>query len=154
MAAAAFQVLPINYTGLALLLFGVSLLIAEIFVTSFGVLGNGGVIGFVLGSFILFDSPGETLAVHRSVVLTAAMTIGAIILLVGYLVIRSQRRKSALANGGLVGETGEVIARIAPVGKVRVRGEIWTAESDQTIEVGERAVIDKVQDLQVSVRRT
>jgi membrane-bound serine protease (ClpP class) len=153
LAGAAFQVLPINYAGLALMLFGVSLLIAEIFVTSFGILGIGGVISFVLGSFILFDSPGETLAVNRGVVLTAAVTIGAIILLVGYLVIRSQRRKSALANGGLVGESGEVIARIAPVGKVRVRGEIWTAESDQTIEVGERAVIDKVQDLQVSVRR-
>jgi membrane-bound serine protease (ClpP class) len=153
LAATAFQVLPINYTGLALIVLGVGLLIAEIFVTSFGVLGIGGMVSFVLGSLMLFDSSGETLAVNRGIVFTAAATLGAVILIVGYLIIKSQRLKPALGKGGLVGQTGEVIARIAPVGKIRVRGEIWAAESDQSIEVGEKAVIDKVEDLHVSVRR-
>jgi membrane-bound serine protease (ClpP class) len=118
LGAAAFQVLPINYTGLALIALGVGLLIAEVFVTSFGVLGIGGIVSFVLGSLILFDSPGETLAVDRSVIFSAAATLGAAILIVGYLVVKSQGRKPTLGTAGLVGETGEVISRIAPLGKV------------------------------------
>jgi membrane-bound serine protease (ClpP class) len=154
LGAAAFQVLPINYTGLALIIFGVILLIAEVFVASFGILGISGIVSFVLGSFILFDSPGEALAVDRSIVLTVAATLAAVILLLGYLVVKSQRRKPALGKLGLVGETGEVIARIAPVGKIRVHGEIWTAKSDETIEVGEKAVIHGAENLHVFVRHT
>jgi membrane-bound serine protease (ClpP class) len=153
LAAMAFQVLPINYTGLALIALGVILLLAEIFVTSFGMLGIGGIACFVLGSFILFDRPGETLLVPRGVVLTAAATLGAAILTVGYLVIKSQRRKSALGNTGMIGVTGEVIERIAPRGKIRVHGEIWAAKSDETIEPGENAVVRSVEGLEVSVRR-
>ena len=153
LAGVAFQVLPINYSGVALIALGVILLIAEIFVTSFGILGIGGIICFALGAFILFSSPGETLIVPRGIVLTATATLGAAILITGYLVIKSQRRKSALGKTGMVVETGEVIERIAPVGKIRVRGEIWTAKSDETIEPGEKAVIESVEDLQVSVRR-
>lgn len=149
LGAAAFQVLPINYTGLALIIFGVVLLIAEVFITSFGVLGISGIVSFVLGSLILFDSPGEALAVDRSIVFTAAATLGAAILILGYLVVKSQ----ALGKAGLVGETGEVIARIAPLGKIRVHGEIWTAESDEPLEIGARAAIDKVEGLRLWVRR-
>jgi membrane-bound serine protease (ClpP class) len=154
LGAAALQVLPINYTGLALIIFGVILLIAEVFVSSFGILGISGIVSFVLGSFILFDNPGEALAVDRTIVLTAAATLGTIILMLGYLVIRSQRRKAALGKSGLVGETGEVIMRIAPVGKIRVHGEIWNAESDEPLEVGEKAIIYKIEGLRVSVRHT
>jgi membrane-bound serine protease (ClpP class) len=153
LGAAAFQVLPINYTGLALIILGVILLIAEVFVTSFGVLGISGIVSFVLGSLILFDSPGEALVVHRSIVFTAAATLGAVVLALGYLVVRSQRLKPALGKAGLVGETGQVIARIAPLGKIRVHGEIWNAESEEALEVGEKAVIYKVEGLRVSVHR-
>jgi membrane-bound serine protease (ClpP class) len=145
--------LPINYTGLALIILGVILLIAEVFVTSFGVLGISGIVSFVLGSLILFDSPGEALVVHRSIVFTAAATLGAVVLALGYLVVRSQRLKPALGKAGLVGETGQVIARIAPLGKIRVHGEIWNAESEEALEVGEKAVIYKVEGLRVSVHR-
>jgi membrane-bound serine protease (ClpP class) len=153
LAAVAFQVLPINYTGLALIALGVILLTAEIFVTSFGILGIGGIVCFVLGSLILFDSPGETLILPRSIVLTAAATLGAAILVIGYLVIQSQRRKPALGKTALIGETGEVIERIAPVGKIRVHGEIWTAKSAEPIEPGEKAVVERAEGLQLFVRR-
>jgi membrane-bound serine protease (ClpP class) len=153
LGAAAFQVLPINYSGLALIILGVILLIAEVFVTSFGVLGISGIVSFVLGSFILFDSPGEALAVDRSIVFTAAATLGAVVLIIGYLAVKSQRRKPALGKAGLVGETGQVIARIAPVGKIWVHSEIWNADSDETLEVGDKAIIYKVEGLRVSVRR-
>jgi membrane-bound serine protease (ClpP class) len=73
-------------------------------------------------------------------------------LIVGYLVIKSQRRQAALGDSGMIGATGEVIERIAPVGKMRVQGEIWTAKSDETIEPGEKAVVESVEGLQLSVR--
>ena len=153
LAAMAFQVLPINYTGLVLIVLGVILLVGELFVPSFGILGIGGIVCFALGSFILFDSPGETLVVPRGIVLTATATVGAGILIVGYLVIKSQRRQAALGESGMIGATGEVTERIAPDGKIRVRGEIWTAKSDETIEPGEKAVVESVEGLQLSVRR-
>jgi len=153
LTAAAFQVLPINYTGLALIVLGLALVIAEIFVTSFGILGIGGIVSLILGSFILFDTPGEALPLNRGIVFTAATTLGAVILSLGYLVIRSQRGKPALEKAGLIGETGEVIARIAPQGKIRVHGEIWNAESEEPLEVGEKAVIHKIEGLRASVRR-
>jgi membrane-bound serine protease (ClpP class) len=153
LAAMAFQVLPINYTGLALIVLGVILLIAEIFVASFGILGIGGIVCFALGSFILFDSPGETLIVPRGIVFTVTATLSAGILMVGYLVLKSQRLSPALVNTRMLGVTGEVIERIAPVGKIRVHGEIWTAKSDETIEPGEKAVVKSLEGLQLSVRR-
>jgi membrane-bound serine protease (ClpP class) len=153
LGAAAFQVLPINYAGLALIILGVVLLIAEVFVASFGILGISGIVSFVLGSLMLFDTPGEALAVNRSIVFSAAATLGAAILILGYLVVKSQRRKPALGEAGLVGETGQVIARIAPIGKIRLRGEIWNADSDETLEVGDKAVVCKVEGLRASVRR-
>jgi membrane-bound serine protease (ClpP class) len=152
LGAAAFQVLPINYAGLALIILGVVLLIAEVFVASFGILGISGIVSFVLGSLMLFDTPGEALAVNHSIVFSAAATLGAAILILGYLVVKSQRRKPALGEAGLVGETGEVIARIAPIGKIRLRGEIWNADSDETLEVGDKAVVCKVDGLCLSVR--
>jgi membrane-bound serine protease (ClpP class) len=153
LAAVALQLLPINYTGLGLIALGVICLIAELFVTSFGLLGIAGIICFVLGSLILFDSPGETLIVPRGIILTVAITLGAAVLGVGYLVVKSQRQKPALGLSSLVGETGEVIEKIAPSGKIRLRGEIWNAESEETIDVGETVVIVKVEGLRVWVRR-
>ncbi|HWO43063.1 MAG TPA: nodulation protein NfeD [Candidatus Eisenbacteria bacterium] len=151
--AAAFQVLPINYAGLGLIVLGVALLVAEVFVTSFGVLGIGGIACLVLGSLILYDSPGEGLAVDRSMIFVASATLGAAILAVGYLVMRSQARKPLMGTAGFVGETGEVIERIAPLGKIRIHGEIWSAESGETLEIGEKATVQKVEGLRLSVRR-
>ena len=101
---AALQVLPINYSGLALIGLGLALLISELFVPSFGALGVGGIVAFVLGSLLLFDTPESDLTLDRDIVYAAAATFGGFTLLVSYLVVRSQRSKPSLGREGLVGQ--------------------------------------------------
>jgi membrane-bound serine protease (ClpP class) len=152
----ALQVLPINYTGLVLLLLGLSLLISELFVPSFGILGVGGIVAFVLGSLLLFDTPESNLTLDPNIVYAAAATFGVFTMWVSYLVVRSQRRKPALGREGLVGEIGEVRQRIAAGtrgGKIFVHGEYWNAASEEAIEVGERAEVVRVNGMHLLVRR-
>lgn len=153
---AALQVLPINYSGLALIGLGVALLIAELFLPSFGVLGVGGILAFVVGSLLLFDTAESDLTVDPNIVYAAAATFGGFTLIVSYLVVRSQRRRPSLGREGLVGQVGEVRQRIGGGdvrGKVFVHGEYWNAVADETIEVGEHAEVVGVDGMQLSVRR-
>jgi membrane-bound serine protease (ClpP class) len=152
---AALQVLPINYSGLALIGLGLALLVSELFVPSFGILGVGGIVAFVLGSLLLFDTPDSTLAVDPNIVYAAAATFGGFTLLVSYLVVRSQRRKPSLGSEGLVGEIGEVKYDIAPGstrGKIFVHGEYWNAVADEPIAVGARVEVVRVDGLRLLVR--
>src|SRR5262249_13530486 len=103
----ALQVLPINYSGLALIVLGLALLISELFLPSFGILGVGGILAFVLGSLLLFDTSTSDLTADRTIVYAAAATFGTFTLLVSYLVVRTQRRPPALGREGLLGEIGE-----------------------------------------------
>ncbi len=102
LAFASLQLLPINYTGLALMLLGIGLLVGEAFFPSFGILGIGGIVSLALGSLLLFDTPTSDFGVARSIVFTAVGTIGTFVLAVSYLVFasigapkRTARSKSA-----------------------------------------------------------
>jgi membrane-bound serine protease (ClpP class) len=152
----ALQVLPINYSGLALVGLGIALLVSELFLPSFGILGVGGIVSFVLGSLLLFDTPESNLTVDPNIVYAAAATFGGFTLWVSYLVVRSQRRKPVLGSEGLIGEIGEVRQRIAtdvPGGKIFVHGEYWNAVADEPIDVGERAEVVHVNGMRLTVRR-
>lgn len=153
---AALQVLPINYTGLGLLLLGIALLVAELFLPSFGVLGVGGLAAFVLGSLLLFDTAHSDLTLDPSIVYAAAATLGAYTLVVALLVVRSQRRRVSLGREGLIGQMGTMRQRIAgpsQAGKVAVYGELWNARSDEAIEVGERVQVVAVEGMVATVKR-
>lgn len=155
LAMAALQVLPINYSGLALLGLGVALLISEMFVPSFGTLGVGGIVAFVLGSLLLFDTPESDLTVDPNIVYAAAATFAGFSLLISYLVVRTHRRKPSLGAEGLIGEVGEVRQRISReehTGKVLVHGEYWNATADAPIEVQARVEVTKVDGLRLTVR--
>jgi membrane-bound serine protease (ClpP class) len=138
LAFASFQLLPINYVGLILVLLGVALLVGEAFFPSFGVLGVGGIISMALGSLLLFDSQNSDVGVDRSIVFTAVGTLGAFVLTVSYLVFRSQKSKPSLGVEGLIGEIGEVRGKLTPRGKVFVHGEYWNAQAEGEIDVGEK----------------
>jgi membrane-bound serine protease (ClpP class) len=153
LALMAFQVLPINSAGVALIVLAAALLIAEAVVPGFGLLGISGMVSLLLGSLILFDAAGEGLRVDRSIIVAAMAVIGSLLLVVGYLGLAAQRRRPVVGREGLVGEVGRVSARIAPVGKVQVHGELWTAESEEALEVGEVVQVSAVEDLHLQVRR-
>jgi membrane-bound serine protease (ClpP class) len=152
---ASFQVLPVNVTGLLLIFLGVALLIAEAFVTSYGILGLGGVAAFVIGSLFLVDTSKTNLEVNRDIIYGAAVALTVIILGLGYIVARERRRIAKTGVEAMVGEIGEVreaIAAGAP-GKIFVHGEIWRAISRDALAPGARARVTAVKGLEVEVRR-
>jgi membrane-bound serine protease (ClpP class) len=153
LAAAALQLLPINYTGLAFMIFGVALLVGEAFFPSFGVLGVGGIISLAFGSLLLFDTPTSDFGVDRSIVFTAVATLGSFVLAVSYLVFRSHKAKPALGIEGLIGEIGVVREKLAPRGTVFVHGENWKAEASDQIEPGDKVEVVGVDRMVLRVKR-
>lgn len=152
----SLHTLPINYAGLALILFGIILFIAEIKVTSYGLLSVGGVIAFTLGSIMLIDteSPLEIVNISWSVIIPAALVTAAFFVFALGMGIRAQRRKPVTGLEGIVGETGEAMTDLNPQGQVRVHGEIWRAISAEgKIKTGSRIVVEKVEDLLLTVRK-
>ena len=154
LALTSFQLLPINLAGLLLVGLGMGMLLAELFVTSYGVLGIGGVIAFVIGSLFLIDTSQTNLNVNRSLIAGAAVGFSAIVLGIGYLVLRGRRERVSTGGEGLIGMVGEVRSAIAPgvAGQLFVHGEIWRAVSDEAIAVGDHARILAVHGLEITVR--
>jgi membrane-bound serine protease (ClpP class) len=153
LAFASLQLLPINYTGLALMAFGVALLVGEAFFPSFGVLGIGGIVSLALGSLLLFDTPTSDFGVDRSIVFTAVGTIGSFVLAVSYLVFRSQKAKPTLGVDGLIGEIGVARGKLSPRGTVFVHGETWKAEANEAIESGEKVQVVGIDRMLLKVKR-
>ena len=153
LALISLQLLAFNHAGLVLILLGIALLIGEAFVPSFGVLGIGGVISLALGSFLLFDTQDSTIGVDPSIIFTAVATMASFVLAISYLVYRSQKAKPTLGLDGMLGEIADVRAKLNPAGKVFVRGELWNAEADGEIDMGEKVEIVGYQGLSLKVRR-
>lgn len=153
LALTSFQVLPFNYAGLVLMGLGMALLIAEAFLPSFGILGIGGVVSLGLGSVLLFDVQGSDLTVRPSIIVAAVGTFATFVLIVSYLVVRSQGRRPTLGYQGLVGEVGEVRERLNLRGKVFVHGEYWAAEGDEEIQPGEKVEVVGAEGMLLKVRR-
>lgn len=149
----ALQALPVNYTGVLLLLFSLILFIAEIKVVSHGLLTVGGVVAFVLGATMLFDTPEPFFRVSWSVIIPAVLlTAGFFVFALGK-AYRIRRSKPTTGREGLVGERGVVRRRLDPGGQVMVHGELWSARADETIEPGEQVEVVESEGLILRVRR-
>jgi len=149
----ALQMLPVNYAGLALILFGIILFIAEIKVVSHGVLAIGGVISLLLGSMMLFQSPVEYMRVSLSVIIPAVMVSAAFFIFAVTKAIDARLKKPTTGMEGLIGEEGVATASISPEGKISIHGEFWNAISDQSIERGEKVQVIGVTNLKLKVKK-
>lgn len=152
----ALQVLPINFVGLLLMLFGLVLFALEITVTSYGLLTIGGIISLIFGSLMLFDSAAAPeLQVSLALILSVVLGFTAIAGFLVRLALRSQRAASTTGAEGLTGETGQALDSIAPgtPGRVRVHGEIWNAVADEAIAPGDRTTVTNVNGLTLTVRK-
>jgi len=153
LAAYGLQLLPINYAGLGLIIFGLILMLAEAFMPSFGILGIGGVISFVIGSIILVDTQ---IGIYRvSLPLIAAVTAAAAAALIVTLRIFTKVRKQAAVSGieTYIGMTGESLDSFTGTGMVKVSGEIWRAKSDTPLAKGDKVRIDQVNGLELVVTK-
>lgn len=149
----SFQTLPINYAGLALILFGLILFLLEIKITSYGALSIGGVISLLLGSMMLIDSPEDMIRISWGVIIPVVFVTMLFFLFIVGFGIKAQSRRVTTGVEGMIGETGTVMDTIPAggIGKVQVHGEIWNAQSMQIIEKGTRVKITAVDNLTLKV---
>jgi len=147
----AFQVLPVNYAGLSLMLLGIALMIAEGFVPSFGALGIGGLAAFVFGSIILFDSDIPGFGISRTLIGGVAATTGLAVLGTIFLVMRARRRPVVSGVEGMLGQNAEALEDFVGRGNVFIDGERWMAESAQPMRKGQTARVTAVNGLVLSV---
>ena len=149
----ALQMLPINFAGLALILFAIILFIAEIKVVSHGLLSVGGVISLFLGSLMLIENPTEYMRISLSVIIPAVLVSAAFFTFAVTKAIKARLTKPTTGMEGLIGEIGTVSTPIALEGKVAIHGEFWNAISDQRIEAGEKAQVIGVVNLKLKVKK-
>lgn len=151
-----FQVLPVNYAGVLLILFGLVLLVLEVKVTSYGLLGAGGVVSLLLGSMILIDAPSPELRVSLALILPVVAALAAILVFLVRLALTSQRQRSVTGASGMVGQRGTAVTAIPAGGEGRISafGEIWNARSDEAVAAGDRIEVVAIEGLVATVRRT
>lgn len=137
LALYAFQLLPVSFAGVALMLVGLALMVAEAFVPSFGALGIGGVVAFVVGSLVLIDTDAPGFGLSIPLILTVAVTSAVLLALVVGMAIRSRRRPVVSGAEQLLAATGHAVAAFRGEGRVRLRGEIWTARSREPVGAGQ-----------------
>jgi membrane-bound serine protease (ClpP class) len=148
----AFQVLPVSTAGILLIVFGVFLLVLEIKIPSFGVLGLGGILSLVVGSLMLpGDVPG--VALRPGVVLPVALGMSAILVFLGRLALRAHRQPAATGAGAMIGRRGRALAAMTPdrPAQVAVVGEIWTATTAAPVAQGEAVEVVAVDGLTLRV---
>ncbi len=150
----ALNLLPISYAGLGLVLLGIALMVVEAFTPSFGLLGVGGVIAFVLGSLFMFDRDVSNMSLSLPLVITAAVVSATLIILVAGATLRVYRSKKTRGGNALVGRTAEVQSWTADQGVVLVRGEIWQAQGTEPLQAGDCVHILDRRGLVLTVKRS
>ena len=138
LALYAFNVLPINYVGLALILLGTALMVTEAFVPSFGALGIGGIAAFVVGSIMLMDADVPGFHVYMPLIGAIATVSAALFLFVGMMVMRARRRAVVSGPEELIGLGGEVVSWSGLTGRVHAHGEIWQARAQSELTPGNK----------------
>ena len=150
----AFQVLPINYAGLALIIVGIILFILEIKIVSYGLLTIGGLISMILGSMMLFNVEEAPQALYRvSLAVIIPVVICTLLFFVVALsyVVKAHKHKPTTGQEGIVGETGIATTDISPAGTVKVHGEIWRAQATQPILKGAQIIVKAVERMVLTV---
>jgi membrane-bound serine protease (ClpP class) len=150
----ALNTLPLNYAGLALIIFGVILLLLEIKIVSHGMLAIGGIAALLIGSLMLIrpDSAMEVARISRTLIIsTVAVTAGFFLFVIG-MGLKAQLGKPVTGIESMIGETAEAFDTLNPTGKVRMRGEIWNAVSiSGMVNKGEKLRVKEVKNLTLYV---
>jgi membrane-bound serine protease (ClpP class) len=151
----AFSILPVNYAALLLIVFGIVLLILEVKVTSYGLLGVGGVLSLLFGSLMLMDSPVPEMQLGLRFVLPIVLAMSGILFFLVKLAVDAQQAPAVTGESGMLSARGRALTPVGPHrgGRVLVHGEIWNAVADEPIGEGEEVRVDAVDGLTLHVRR-
>jgi len=148
----ALDTLPVDYAGLVFIVLAFGLFIAEVFVTSYGLLGLAGIASYILGSTILIDNP--FFEINRGLIAGLGVTVAAFFVFVAVSVVRSHRRRQPTGREAMVGIVAVARTSLDPAGTVLAHGELWQATMDEgMVEPGEEVTITKVDGLKLKVTR-
>lgn len=151
LALYAFQVLSVNYAGLALMVLGIALIIAEAFSPSFGALGLGGIIAFVIGSIILMDTEVPGFQIARSLIGGVAAAGAIMMLFLASYFTRARRRPVTTGIEQLMAQRVIALDDFEHEGRVRMHGEIWNAVTDTPVKAGQTLRVTRVDGLVLHV---
>lgn len=150
----AFQTLPINYTGVGLIILGIAMFVMEVLTPTYGPLTLGGIVAMTLGSLMLLNTNVPFLQISKSIIIAAVGTTAAFFLFALGAVIKAMKRKPATGKEGLIGEIGTAESDInSTEGKVFIHGEYWNAESSEMIKEGEKVEVLEVERLKLKVKK-
>jgi membrane-bound serine protease (ClpP class) len=150
----SFQTLPVNYAGLLLIILALVLFILEVKIVSHGLLAIGGIISMLIGSLMLFESPAPFLRLSLGLILPAVVMTALFFTLTVRLAYRAFQRKPVTGSEGLVDLEGKALTDFAAEGgSVAIRGEIWSAYSEETIKKGDTVLVVSVSGLKIKVRK-
>lgn len=152
LALYAFQLLPINYAGMALILLGVGLMIGEAFEPSFGILGIGGIVSFVFGSIILVDTEAPGFGIDLSVIITFAAISALILIAVVHFALKSYRQPIVSGIQELVGGEGVVVEDFIDKGHIIIHGEHWQATSQTPLKKNQTVTVTGLKNLTLTVK--
>ncbi|MDD3528466.1 MAG: NfeD family protein, partial [Gallionellaceae bacterium] len=138
LALFALQLMPVSYVGLVLIVLGIGFMLAEAFLPSFGALGLGGVVAFVLGSVMLIDTDLPGYGISWALIVPLAATSALFSFAIAGLALAARRRPVVTGGEELPGMEGEATEDIAAEGWVRVHGELWRARSRVPLTHGTR----------------
>ncbi len=155
LAIFSFQILPINYVGLLLILLAIGLFILEIKIQSYGILTVGGIAAMVIGSIMLIPAPIPELRPSLKFIIPMAVGLSLIFIFLIYIAIRAHLSRVHTGKEGLVGEIGVVQSDLKPEGKVFVHGELWNAEAEEDIPKGTKVkVLEVKKNLMLKVTKS
>ena len=151
LALYAFQVLPVNYAGLALIGLGIALMVSEMLLPSFGALGVGGVVAFVVGSIMLMDTDAPGFGISWQVVGGVSLGAAALLLLLMAMLSRSHRGAVITGQEEMVHSRARVVDWQGGAGRVRVHGEIWRARGPADLAPGQEVRVVAIDGLTLEV---
>jgi membrane-bound serine protease (ClpP class) len=147
----ALQMLPVNYAGLALILLGLTFMIAEVFLPAFGSLGAGGIIAFAVGAVMLIDTDVPGFGVPAGLIATVVVVTALFIFFVAALALKARRRPVVTGDEALIGSVGVVLDDLETEGWARIQGEQWRIRSPVSIKRGQSVRVTSRGDLLLSV---
>lgn len=153
LALYAFQVLPVSYTGAALILLGIALITAEAFMPSFGILGIGGITAFVIGSIILMDTELPAYQIARPLIFAIAATSAGLLIIVLRLLLRSRQKAVVTGLTSMPGKFATVETVNDQSIWVRLEGERWQAHCADAVNVGDQVEVMRLNGLHLVVKK-
>jgi membrane-bound serine protease (ClpP class) len=150
LALSALSVLPVQWTGVALLVLALALFLLEAKFTSHGILGLGGAIAMVLGAMLLVEGPPEV-RIRLGVALAVSLPFAAITIFLATIALRARENKVLTGREALIDAIGVARTALSPAGKIFIQGEYWDAVATRPVEAGARVRVTAIDGLRLTV---